>query len=215
MTALQKETVDTLVSVFCSGGDAVLLSSDERSPVRIAVAAGAAAGLAEPASGDETNGLRDTVILNDGWVGADLVGRFGCRTRREFYAAIAKTVREDGQILLVAENPFYVRNLGLGIPVLASFMRRNKSGQTFLRQHVADLRRAGFGSIVKFMIYPDVANIRHLVSTHRTPYMDFMSLTYRQTPRIPRDPRRWPVWMAIHLGLGRMFFPCQLIWARR
>lgn len=208
------ETIEALVKVFADGSRIVVLSPDAREPAEYEIE-GSSVTVTDKLPNDASPQTRfDIAIVSGDWTEADLIRCFGCRTREAFYRTVRTSLADGGQLLLVTGNPVCPSNRNAGSHFLRCLANRATAGATFLGRYRRELGRAGFDDLATFMVYPDMGDIRQLVSTERGPYLDFMALTYRQTAQIPRDPRRWARWLTIYLGLGRLLFPGHVIQAR-
>lgn len=215
MTEVLNESIEALIKVFGTESRVIVLSANAGEPRHFTFEGSTVTVTEQAASREHPEDSYDIAILTGEWTKADLLRCFGCQSRKEIYETLHAILPKGGQVLLIAESPFFLTNLQYGLRVFQSILNRNKCGRTFLRRHSLELEHAGFSKTTRYMIYPDVSDIRQLVSTHRIPYLDFMSQTYRQTPRIPREARKWIRWTVIYLGLGRILIPCQLIRAQR
>lgn len=228
-----QNTLNTLADLFCRNGTVLVIKADSETddspPAQNArqfhftlsdlARAGIEATL-KPVIEDQVDAEKPApmlVILDRVWDRAIPAGQStnGWRSRREFYAQLRAVLPDSHELVLLADDPSNLRNPKLLFRTALRLISGNRRQTAFSGRYMAELKAAGFGDVDRFHVVPELENMGSLISAQRPASLSYLRRVHRQTMNLPSNPKDWPAWIGIGLGLGQRVIPTQLLWAHR
>lgn len=228
-----QNTLNTLADLFCRNGTVLVIKADSETDAsppaqnarqfHFTISDLARAGIEatlKPVIEDQSdpeNPAPMLVILDRVWDRAPPVGQSanGWRSRREFYGHLCAVLPDNHELVLIADDPSNLRNPQLLFRTAMRLMCGNRRRTAFSGRYIAELKAAGFGNVDRFHVVPELGNMGSLISARRPASLSYLRRIHRQTAKLPANPKDWPAWIGIGLGLGQRVIPTQLLWAHR
>ncbi|MCF6216337.1 MAG: hypothetical protein L3J58_09190 [Emcibacter sp.] len=127
---------------------------------------------------------------------------------------IKKSLASHGQVICLADNKLNLRRPITCINSLFNaLLRRNTS--PFSRYYATQIKAIGCSHIKRFHLIPDIENFNHLISDNRRATLAFMRKSRGFTRAFPKNPKEWPKWLFVSLGVDSWLVPTHLFWGRK
>jgi hypothetical protein len=131
------------------------------------------------------------------------------------FLALEKNITPEGSLIILAKNSANFRKPSHLFGAAMNLFIQTKRTGSFYFQYSRELNRARFSKNDHFYVFPSFVIPLNLVSASRVAYVEFMFRSHGLSPDIPKQPRHWPRWFSVWLGLDRWFISSQLFWVRK